>query len=477
MNRLLSIVLLLSLLALPTSNVRANVSGVESSSSSTSTGGTANVSGSALIGTTLINSTNVIFVTNSPITPNRSILMSSTNGNPRFINWHPLKEAPNWERNVDNMWDTQTVAALIPVITTNYVGTNGQSSLPSAKVYYATNNVVLPWFVMWGNLPTNYSAGSPFQKGVFPILPSGGGSYLIRTRTAEITNEFQFLGHDNGQSVVAVFINGRPLGSSNWQIQLKNSTNNNVKLVFPSYRAREITFAVSGYGTTPGFGYAFCQGGGCFFQPQFRDDGCHYVTGDSGIMGFGNGGEQNVTNSAGGFLGYLMLSTGQEWIYDGSGGSGYLAGGVGQRYLDRATNSVPLLIAQGRKVKDIWAMGGGSDNPSNSAALFTAVTNFYVTCSNSFPTIERYCQAPWDAAVGGSYPNAVTNIVAACNMIGVPIINQNINIDTTMLTSPQYVWTSGPWLGHPTTIGHKLLADQFLRYMMTQTNGYRNMDR
>jgi hypothetical protein len=328
---------------------------------------------------------------------------------------------------------------------------------------------------MWGNIPTNYSVGSPFVKGVFPINPSGGGNFMIRTRTAEITNEFQFFGHTAGQSVVAFYVNGHPLGSSNWQMRIPTSTNCNVKLVFNSYRSREITIACSGYGgATMAFGYGFVNPGGTFFQPQFRDDGCHYVTGDSGIMGYGNGGEDGVTNSAGGFLGGLMLMTGQEWIYDGTGGSAYMTPDNNGNYLSRMTNSVPLLMARGKRVMTIWAMGGGSDNTSNAASIFAAVTNYYIKASNSFPTIERYCAVPWDASVGGSYVNAATNIQRACNAIGVPCINFNNNIDSTMLTSPQYVWTSGPFVGHPTSNGHKLLEDQFLRYFMTQTNGFRS---
>lgn len=433
-----------------------------------------NASNALYVTVTGLNSTNsAMNLPRVALTPHRSIFMSDTNGPPRWVPWDLLKDAPNWEANVDSMWETQTVASLVPVITTNYAAP-GVSTIPSARTFYATNNTLPPWYLLWGNLATNYSAGSPFMKGALPIS-SGGGNFHIIVRTAEITNEWQFRGHNSGQSVVAIYVNGHPLGSTGWQMAIPPSTNTNIKLVFPSFRSREITFAVSGYGgSTPGFGYGFVNPAGAIFRPQFRDDGCYYVVGDSGINGYGNGGEAGVTNSAGGFLGGLMFMTGQEWIFDGSGGRGYLSGGVGSRFTDTATNSIPLLIANGKKIKAIWAMGGGSDASSNATLIVTAVTNFFTAVSNQNPTIPRWCGIPWDAFTGGSYPNAVTNIQNGCNLLGVPTVNINRNITSAMLTNPQYVWTTGPFVGHPTSDGHKLIEDQFLRDFMTISNGWRS---
>lgn len=401
----------------------------------------------------------------------RASVRSETNGQTYALyNDAPWKQVPNWERLIDNIWQTQATAAFIPVITTNYAGA-GVSTIPSAKVYYATNNFN-PWFQFWGNVSKAVPSHAAYLTGTFPNSSSGGG-FIIRSRTAEITNEWQFWSVNSAQTVIEPWVEGQSLGTV---YLLPQNTNVNFKLVFPSYRARDVAFLVSGYDTAPGFGYAFCNAGGSFSPSRVRDDGTHFVIGDSGIAGFGNGGDVGVTNSTAGFLGKLMMVTGQEWINDSKHGTGFLAGGT-DRYYDRLTNDVQVAINAGKRIDSIWAMGGGSDNPSNSASIYTGITNFYITANNLFPSIERYCQIYWDYSPTGVDPNFTTNEIAATAALGVPSINLAPYIDSTMFSSSFYIFQSGPFAGHPTTAGHQQLTDNFIQILMTQTNSYRSRDR
>ena len=375
------------------------------------------------------------------------------------------------------LWATQDQADLIPVLSWTNIAPR-TSTIPSAVVFDATNNATTPFCLLWGNVMTNLGSGAStaFLKGALP-RSSSGGSFLLRLSTANRTNELQFQAPANGTCGLELFVNGQSLGAPG-TTNMTASTNTSVKLIFPSFRNRNIDVFVSGYGAAAGFGHAFCNAGDMFYPPIVRNDGVIFTLTDSGAGGFGNGGEFGVTNSAGGFLGLVMLALDTEFIYDTKSGTGYATGASSNdRFIDRLTNDIPYLatitgVGQSgpKNLKAILVCGGGTDNATNTATLFPIITNFWTIASTQYSALGRFAHAYWDYTPGGNTPNYDTNLIAACAQVGVPLSSINNRITSSMLSSVFYLWSGGSWASHPTSNGHKLLAYLFIMDAMTRTN-------